>query len=294
MVKDKIVKIATHNGRFHSDEVFAIAILKKFYSNIEIIRTRDKKLLSQADIRVDVGGRYDSKTGDFDHHQKDFDKTQKSGIPYSSSGLIWKHFGRKLVNSNEAYEKIRKELMEFLDAQDTGVNYSNDRVQIYSIGDVVDSFNPTWKDKEKENQQFVKALDYILTILENELKRANDYTEGVEITRKAIKENIIKEFIILEKEGLPTDPIIDETNLLYIVSPVSDGNWGSLAVIKKKGLFDNRKNFPKKWGGLTNDELERISGVKGAIFCHKNLFCCVTKTKESAIELTKKAIDIEK
>ena len=71
MVKDKIVKIATHNGRFHSDEVFAIAILKKFYSNIEIIRTRDKKLLSQADIRVDVGGRYDSKTGDFDHHQKD-------------------------------------------------------------------------------------------------------------------------------------------------------------------------------------------------------------------------------
>lgn len=290
MEEEKTIKIATHDGKFHADEVFAIAILKKVYKNIEVIRTRDKNLLSQVDMRIDIGGEYNSITGDFDHHQKSFDMAQESGIPYSTVGLIWKHFGKKIVKSDDAWERIRRGLIEFLDAHDTGIEYSNSKLSIYSVGSVIGSFNTVRGEKDNEEEQFNKALDCASDILNNEIRRAENYAEGLEIVKKAIKDNPHEKFILLE-EGLPKGPIMDETDILYIVSSRRDGKWGSIAVQKESTSFDNRKDFPKTWGGLTDEELEKVTRVAGATFCHKNLFYCVAKTKESIIELTKKSIN---
>ena len=70
----KIVKIATHDGVFHADEVFALAVLKLYFEKehkqIEIIRTRDLERISSCDIAVDVGGKYSHKEQVYDHHQK--------------------------------------------------------------------------------------------------------------------------------------------------------------------------------------------------------------------------------
>lgn len=70
----RIMKIGTHNGRFHADEVLACTLLKLLpsYANAEIVRTRDESLLKCCDIVVDVGGIFDHKTHRYDHHQKFF------------------------------------------------------------------------------------------------------------------------------------------------------------------------------------------------------------------------------
>ena len=47
--------IATHDFDFHTDDVFAIALLKLIYPDATIVRTRDITLLKKADMRVDVG-----------------------------------------------------------------------------------------------------------------------------------------------------------------------------------------------------------------------------------------------
>jgi uncharacterized UPF0160 family protein len=288
---EKIKIVATHDCKFHSDEVFAIAILKKVYGEFEVIRTRDPDILKKADIRVDVGGAYNLETNDFDHHQNDFKETGESGIPYSSCGLIWKNFGRKLVNSEEAFKRITKRIIEFLDAQDTGVDYSLGNVQVYGLGQAIDSFYPSWKDEEDVNKQFEKAVDFATIILDNEIRKSNDYKEGLEIVRNAIKENSNKGFIILGEVGLPKGQMVEETDLLYVVSRRPDGNWNSIAIRDKVDSFENRKDFPKEWAGLTHEDLEKVSGVKGAVFCHKNLFMCACKTKEGIIEMTKKAVE---
>ena len=59
----KIIKIGTHSGAFHCDEVLACAMLKKLpeYKEAEIIRTRDQSLLDKCDIVVDVGAIFDPK-----------------------------------------------------------------------------------------------------------------------------------------------------------------------------------------------------------------------------------------
>ena len=50
-----IKKVATHNGKFHADDVFAVATLSLvFASEIQVCRTRDEVTIATADIVVDV------------------------------------------------------------------------------------------------------------------------------------------------------------------------------------------------------------------------------------------------
>lgn len=43
-----------------------------------------------------------------------------------------------------------------------------------------------------------------------------------------------------------------------------------------------RHNLPDAWAGLLDEDLQRISGLTGAIFCHKGRFFSLWKTKEDA------------
>lgn len=124
----KKVTIATHDGIFHADEVFALAVLKLYFEqekkNVQIIRTRDLEQIYQADMAVDVGGEYSKARNKFDHHQKQKPTGRKNGIPYASFGLIWKHFGKKITSNKKLWEAIERKLVTPVDALDNGVNLS--------------------------------------------------------------------------------------------------------------------------------------------------------------------------
>ena len=66
------IKIGTHNGAFHCDEVLACSMLKLLpkFKDAVIIRSRDPKVLETCDIVADVGGIFDPITNRYDHHQK--------------------------------------------------------------------------------------------------------------------------------------------------------------------------------------------------------------------------------
>jgi len=53
----------------------------------------------------------------------------------------------------------------------------------------------------------------------------------------------------------------------------------------------NRKNFPKLWAGLRDEELQNVTGVPDAIFCHRGLFLAIAKSKEGAIKLAQIAVE---
>ncbi|XP_041096302.1 MYG1 exonuclease-like [Polyodon spathula] len=67
-----VIKIGTHDGTFHCDEVLACFLLRQLpgYKDAEIVRTRDPALLSECDVVVDVGGEFDPKRHRYDHHQR--------------------------------------------------------------------------------------------------------------------------------------------------------------------------------------------------------------------------------
>ena len=66
------MKASTHDGRFHADEIFALAILNLIYPDLKIVRSRDEKVYNKADIIVDVGHIYNPENLIFDHHQRSF------------------------------------------------------------------------------------------------------------------------------------------------------------------------------------------------------------------------------
>jgi len=82
----KITTIATHNGKFHNDEVCAIALLHLGdIGEYKIVRTRDADAIADADYVVDVGGIHDPENCRFDHHQwsKEQDGRSSAGLVYS-------------------------------------------------------------------------------------------------------------------------------------------------------------------------------------------------------------------
>lgn len=95
-------RICTHDGRFHCDEVLACTLLTRYtndFKGAEIIRSRDPAVWEQADIVVDVGGKYQPPKW-LDHHQIEFEGTYPNhGIRLSSAGLTYLHFPEIVPNA---------------------------------------------------------------------------------------------------------------------------------------------------------------------------------------------------
>ena len=120
------MRIITHNGKFHADDVASVALLTSYYAfnntEITLLRTRNAYLFQENDILVDVGLNYNHENLQYDHHQSDFNETwsSKDKIPLSSVGLIWRHYGKFII---EMYLSHNPE------DYDNVFNYSEETIQ---------------------------------------------------------------------------------------------------------------------------------------------------------------------
>src|SRR3989344_6047926 len=174
-------KLVTHNGSFHSDDIFATAMLslmlERKNENFEIIRTRDPKTIEKGDYVYDVGGVYDKKMNRFDHHQKGGAEKRENGIEYSSVGLVWKKFGEKLCGSLKTAKIIDRRLVSPIDAADNGINLVENKYDIspYYIQDFIYSMRPTWRENNLDcDIMFFKCVDFAKEILLREIIQAKD------------------------------------------------------------------------------------------------------------------------
>jgi len=283
--------IAVHDGNFHADDVFASAILKLIYPNAKIIRTRNKYRLDNADVRIDVGGKYNSKTGDYDHHQESFKEKRDNGIPYASAGLIWKHFGRRLVKSDEGWQYIEDALIQPIDAHDNGMKiYETNVIEPFTIGHMISTFLPKWDEESNFYREFMYALRFAEKLMIRMIEYANSIETGNNKLRKALSKSD-GEILIIESPIPPFARFLcEESSIKFVVYEDEGGKWRAKGVPIKFGSFELRTSFPKEWGGLMDDELQKVSGVKDAIFCHKSLFIASASSKKGILKMVKLAL----
>ena len=95
-----ITHIITHSGGFHADELLSSVILTRLFQKAELRRTRDRQWLSPSPEKIiyDVGAIYNADVQIFDHHQRP-SPLREDGQPFSSFGLIWKHYGREYLTA---------------------------------------------------------------------------------------------------------------------------------------------------------------------------------------------------
>ncbi len=289
----KIRVVATHSGTFHADDVFAVSVLRLIYPNARVMRTRNTDELKKADIRIDVGGVYHFLTKDFDHHQRGGAGMRENGIPYASAGLIWKHFGKRLVSSDEVFNQIDAKIIQYVDADDVGFEgYTVEKLKPYTVSDFISGLNPHWPNVSSAlfDSYFEEAVSIVVNLLKREIEGTEGIFKAKTLLRKKIKGSTGK-YIVLD-EYLPwKETLVQESNLYYIVyrDPI-ENNWLIMAVPVSLDSFENRKDLPKSWAGLVNEALQKVTGVKDATFCHNNLFCAVAKTKQGAIKLVELAL----
>ena len=299
-IKKKSIKLVTHDGSFHADDIFAAAALSIMLSNkgetFEIIRTRDQEIINNADYVFDLGRIYKENLNRFDHHQTG-GAGEREGIPYSSFGLVWKKFGGEITGNKKITDIIERKLVMPVDVNDNGVDlYKNNFPNIfpYTLQDVFAIFSPTAFEDLDKNKQFMEALAWAKEILQREIKKAKDQIEIAKIIRNFFKKTKDKKLIIIDKPKVSRfeiwDALQDFPEPLFVVYGDKE-DWSIVAMRKEKNSFGSRKNFPISWGGLSYKDLQKITGVSNAVFCHRALFMAVAKSKEGAVKLAQLAIE---
>ncbi|MDO8728338.1 MAG: MYG1 family protein [bacterium] len=287
------MKILTHSGSFQADDIFAVAILILAVGESEVIRTRDKDQIAKADYVVDVGMIYDPSKFRFDHHQLGGAGERPNGIPYASCGLVWKEYGERLAGGREEADLIDTSLMQPLDAHDNGVAIADYRfkgIRTYSIVDFFYSYLPSLHQNEEELYRiFMDLVVVAKDLLLREISKAKVVIASEAKVRTVYEMSADKRILILS-EDLPWRRVLSEKlEVMFVVYPRNDGQWGIRAVSDVG--YTSRRSFPATWAGKTDKDLQEITGVTDAVFCHRGLFMAVAESRGGAIKLAKLALD---
>lgn len=291
------IKIVTHSGSFHADDVFAVATLSLFLKNkqFEIIRTRDPKIIEIGDYVIDVGGIYEPVRNRFDHHQTGGAGVRNNSIPFASFGLVWKAYGERVCGSKEIADAIEQRLVQAVDVHDVGIDIVEhivDGVRPYTISGVIALFNPTWKHRgeQSEYKAFLQAYQWAKEFLTREIEHTRESLEAAHAVEASYKESTDKRMIVLDN-AYPLDFFEAHPEVLYVVYPYGKDDWRVKAIKKEWRSFLNRKDLPKAWAGKSGAELAKITGVSDARFCHNGLFLAGAHSKEGAMKLAVLALE---
>lgn len=294
--QEKKILVVTHSGRFHADEVMAVAALELFFAgrNYEVVRSRDPKVWAQGDYVVDVGGEFDPDRGRFDHHQAGGAGARPDGTPYSSFGAVWKFLGTKICNgSGEVADRIERKLGYPIDMADNGIEVYTPiypGIHPYILHQFVGVLNSTWKEGDKQTERFIEAVSIFRRLLEREILVAAHELEGATIVRKLYEDSPDKRLIVMDDQ-YPNEVLSEFPEPLYVVKPARQtGNWEVECVRNDEHGFENRKSLPKEWSGKFAEELAAQTGVPDAVFCHRACFLAVAGSKEGAVALAKIAL----
>lgn len=297
--KNKI--LVTHNGSFHSDDLFATATLSILNNgNIKILRTRDKEIFKTGDYVYDVGGIYNEEKNLFDHHQKGGAGNRTNGIPYSSFGLVWKKYGEQICGSKEVSQKIDEKIVQPIDAVDNGIDIITpkfENVIPYTVQSIFMAYYPTWKENISQvDNIFKKEVKKIIKLFKREIKIAQADLEGEKIIVDTYNKTEDKRIVILDKplpRYLIQDILPKFSEPIYFIYPSNHStSWKVEAVRKNLTTYESRKLFPESWRGLMNGdfELKKITGINDIVFCHQSGFFLTVDSREGAIKLAEKAL----
>lgn len=283
--------VGIHDGTFHADEVTACALLELFdlIDANKIHRTRNPDILKQCEFVCDVGGIYDPNKKLFDHHQAEY----KGEL--SSAGMILLYLKNVGIISLEDYHFFNNSLILGVDAHDNGAGPLLPGVCTYS--QLISNFMPIQHDasSETQNQAFMEAFHFVQSHLHRLWKR-HQYVQSCKETVREVMEQK-QEFLVFE-HSIPWMESFFELDgahhpAKFIIMP--SGNHWKLRGIppSMRQSMQVRIPLPEKWAGLLNDELKKITKIEGAIFCHKERFISVWKTKEDALQALKLTMEIQ-
>jgi uncharacterized UPF0160 family protein len=292
------MRIATHSGTFHADDVFAYSVLRDALGAFEFMRTRDMALIDSADIVFDVGGIYDPAQGRYDHHMRDLPR-RDDGTPYSSVGLVWRDYGRKALPllvpgiAEDVLESVWQDIdatfILTIDQADNGVATASQS----HLALLVEAFNPAWDSGQSYDDAFLEAADFAKGILVRACRQAYAEAKALSLVMTAAKQARDPRVIVLDRK-LPWEKAVFDGglgDLLFVIYPNEDLTaWYCRTIPPEPHSFGQRLALPEAWRGLQETDFSQAAGIEDGVFCHPGGFICGARSQESAVQLAEKAI----
>lgn len=220
------LKIATHNGIFHADEVTAVALLKLFGDkDVKVTRVgHDTKDFSPFDMVIDIGRKFDGKKY-FDHHQ------YKGGK--SSAGLVWEYLGQE-----KKYPNISK-LVKLVDENDVGTGKS----KAFEYPSLIKHFNASEDIHSKEQDaNFQKAVEFAYTVLHSMKRGQEEMEDARHIVNNSYFFDGNRHIMELDRYTRFWSSYINGENTPEIKAVVwedeNEGNWKVKIPPKRPGSFE--------------------------------------------------------
>ena len=257
-------------------------------------------------------------------------KLSSAGLVYLHFGkpIIALHTG--LDEGSEAvdilWKKLYESFIEALDAHDNGISVYDPadtkdlQKRFYDggigLGSLVGDLNDNFGDEdgltpeqaqEAEDGRFLKASSFMgetfirkLTYYHRKWLPARTL---VHETYDKRKEYDSKGRLMVFPRGCPWKDHLytlegekpEEEKVLYVLYPESEhegAKWRIQAVSVSIDSFESRKPLPEAWRGVRDDQLSEVSGIPGCIFAHASGFIGGNKTKEGALEMARKSVDL--
>ncbi|KQV70324.1 MYG1 family protein [Rhizobium sp. Root1220] len=301
MIPDFLV---THSGGFHADELLSSVILTRLFPQARLVRSRSPEWTTSGKDRIvfDVGGAYDAPAQIFDHHQRGAPQ-RADGQPYSSFGLIWKHYGSDYLAASGVPEAYIETIHASFDARfvlpvdlvDNGALSPAVAGLLagLTLPALLETLKPVFDeaDPAAEDRAFHTALAIARSFVEARIAQSHAKLRAEALVQRAIADTGRGRILELPM-GMPFRAAIVKAgadHLLFVVHP-RENDWCLTGIRRADEGFELRADLPAAWAGLTHRDLEAACGVAGASFCHNGRFIAAAKTREAALAMAELAV----
>lgn len=244
-----------------------------------------------------------------------------SKIRLSSAGLIYVHYGEQVIPEilkdlniqlsekqiRNIFRKMYTGFVQEIDAIDNGVPQfdGEPHYQVTThLSNRVKTFNPDWMDEktpQEVDKAFEEAVKYVGSEFVDKIKYfANSWLPARSIVEDAVQNryNIHDTGCIIELEKfcpwqehlMDVEKFIGNVEISFVIYKGTNNDYRVQTVPVQQGSFVSRKSLCKKWFGLRDEELEKVSGIEGSIFVHATGFTGGNRTREGAIEMAIKSL----
>ena len=248
---------------------------------------------------------------------------QKTGLQVSSeeAGLLWRKLYDDFIEAIDANDNG----ISVYDPKDTaqlskrfwdgGINIASlvgdlnyeDSDDESDVGGAIKG-KGTEAAQAEEDARFLKASEFMGKVFLRKLKDSHrSWLPARSVVREAFfsrkTHHPSGKIMVFESGGYPWKDHLytfesenpSEEPVIYVLYPESrneGSKWRVQAVGPSKDSYECRKAFPAAWRGLRDQALDRESGIEGCVFVHTGGFIGGNETKEGAMEMAKKGLEM--
>lgn len=260
----------THNGCFSANDVFSAALLKCLNPQIKIIRA--------SNVPDNFTGLVYGLRNTLQGCQNERKPVRRNRIPYASFGLLWRDYGRFLINNREGFRYFDDHFIQELDLAE---NYLHEN----SLTEMIDLFHP--QTDEDEDKMFWQAESIAEKILKREIRHTHAWMEAKEEIGNRLKKQEPDDPILIMERSVPFQDLLAKTGIRFAIYPVHDGKWKASVIRYHTDGSDKTIYFPEEWA--ENDSLSDI--VDGLLSCDRKGTFIITRDVQSAKEACINAIN---